>query len=712
MASPPIPEALPRERFGDLPLGGLPVLLGLFVLATVILLAISWKQSAQGRGSRQRWFLTSLVCAALAGFPLLCGILISRLVPSTVSGAPVGTGVSIVTIGSLASAVAVFWFVRALKPFAWVTGRPLPEVTEERILARVDAIARRVGVPCPVVRQIPGGGEMFGPGAWMSGLAAPVLVLTDAILLRFTPEEQDAIIAHELGHIVNRSIWWYALTVPLAGTALLLCAPRLLSTHDSPVPHPVALSVALLGLAIFTGLRRVISRALEYDSDRRAGRATRFPDMAAALLKLHVLHPIRSDGLLSWLFYSVATHPSRDERIAALARQAPADDPVAVPVDRILARRRTWAVRTALVLWLAALITAYRLFGGDHPGETTLGNWLLIFVCLTPWMIQVAAVRQQAVIHRRRSHTPSRKRRGLWIAAGTAVGAIAAFALLAATESWARPYGDIWMYGLAGTMLTLVGSLLAMLWFLIRGADPQPSAGLANEAAVLLYENRPAELLELLASKSERVQDVPAIQLTAATAEGMLGYVEIAIARLERLIDSGRAPPMALANLMVLRLEEGNGDKALAAARVFAKRLPRDPLGPILVAVACCELGEWDEAEREAARSERLREGQADPLLIRARVAAGRGDFAQAEQLLERAEAIAPGDTGIKFSRFRLAIDRGDAAAARALLPPLQNALDATPWLLLQRRTARLVERLETLEAADQTSDGEASDPR
>jgi len=699
MASQPITDTLVTgETTGDVFLGGLLLVVVLFPLVTIVFLVASYKQSVQGRGSGRRWFLTSAGCAALAGSPLLCGIVLGRLVPPSVSGVPAATGVLLVTIGSLVSFVAVIWFVRALKPFAWITGRPLPEVTDGPLLAQIGTLAERTGVPCPVVRQIPGGGEMFGPGAWMSGLAAPVLVLTDAVLLRFTPEERDAIIAHELAHIANRSLWWHAAVLPLAGTAMMVCAPRIIDTHDSPLPPQIAASVALMGLAIFAGLRRTISRVLEYDSDRRAGLAAGFPNMAAALLKLHVLHPIRSDGWFSWLFYAVATHPSRDERIAALAWRAPAADPVRVPVAMTLARRRRWAVRIALALWLAALATAYALFGGDNRGRATLANTLLLFVCPAPSMLHWAAARQQVAIQQRRSRVPSRRRRGLWIAVGIFVGAIAVFAILAATEDSSESHRELWAISLMATMLIVVGSLLAMLWLIVRGADPHTSAELANQAMVLLYENRPVELLELLASKPKRVQDVPAIQLLAATAEGMLGHVEVGISRLERLIDSGRAPPAALANLMVLQLEEGNGEKSLAAAREFTKRLPRDPLGPILVAVACCELMEWDEAEREAARSERLREGQADPLVIRARVTAGRGDFAQADKLLDQAEAIAPGDTGIKFTRFRLAVDRGDAAAAGAFLTPLQVALEATPWLLLQRRTARLVERLRDLE--------------
>jgi len=88
---------------------------------------------------------------------------------------------------------------------------------------------------------------------------------------------------------------------------------------------PASIAVPF-GMALFVGLKRLVSRPYELDCDRRAARAIGFRETAAALAKIHAVHPIRNSGLLSLLVYATATHPSREIRLAALRDAAPVTD--------------------------------------------------------------------------------------------------------------------------------------------------------------------------------------------------------------------------------------------------------------------------------------------------------------------------------------------------------------------------------------------------
>ena len=97
--------------------------------------------------------------------------------------------------------------------------------------------------------------------------------------------------------------------------------------------------------ALVTGTWLILSRRLELDCDRRAACVIGHRQAASALWKIHADHPFR--GLIEFLIGAVNSHPSRDQRLAAIYRDAPDGDRPEVEWDwRLLARRR-------LAAWLA-----------------------------------------------------------------------------------------------------------------------------------------------------------------------------------------------------------------------------------------------------------------------------------------------------------------------------------------------------------------------
>src|SRR5690606_19645413 len=123
----------------------------------------------------------------------------------------------------------------------------------------IERLAEKMGVKPPpglIVRSISGELETQ---AYACGFVSPCLVVADGVLHRFDPLERDAIIAHELGHQANGSLWWQLVLIPFSAVAGLF-----LSLVFS---LPVVLSFTF---AFWVGAYRVVSRMLEYDCDRRA----------------------------------------------------------------------------------------------------------------------------------------------------------------------------------------------------------------------------------------------------------------------------------------------------------------------------------------------------------------------------------------------------------------------------------------------------------
>ena len=85
--------------------------------------------------------------------------------------------------------------------------------------------------------------------AYVGTLQAPQIVVTDGCLNRLPSDECDAIVAHELAHIANGSLFIFVSVLPVAGALTTAIAFSL--------PLSVA---AIFGYALVTGFYRFVSR--------------------------------------------------------------------------------------------------------------------------------------------------------------------------------------------------------------------------------------------------------------------------------------------------------------------------------------------------------------------------------------------------------------------------------------------------------------------
>jgi STE24 endopeptidase len=198
---------------------------------------------------------------------------------------------------------------------------------------RVRALMQRCGFQAKGFYVMDGSKRSAHANAYFTGFGASKrVVFYDTLLARLTPDEVDAVLAHELGHfkhkhILKRIVSIFAIS--LAGFALLGWAnaqvwfytglgvmPNLDGANDA-----LALLLFMLALPSFTGflgpLFSQISRKHEFEADAYAMAQTRGSDLASALLKLYEdnASTLTPDPLYVKFYYS---HPPASERLGRM----------------------------------------------------------------------------------------------------------------------------------------------------------------------------------------------------------------------------------------------------------------------------------------------------------------------------------------------------------------------------------------------------------
>ena len=204
---------------------------------------------------------------------------------------------------------------------------------DEALKQRVTALMQRCGFAAKGLFVMDGSRRSAHANAYFTGLGSSKrVVFFDTLLSRLSPEEVEAVLAHELGHfshrhVVKRMVGIFAAS--LAGLALLGwlsqqmaffnglgVAPSLNAPNDA-----LALLLFMLALPPFmffvSPLAARWSRRHEFEADAYAcaqadGRALR-----TALLKLHEDNAttLTPDPVYVRFYYS---HPAASERLAAL----------------------------------------------------------------------------------------------------------------------------------------------------------------------------------------------------------------------------------------------------------------------------------------------------------------------------------------------------------------------------------------------------------
>lgn len=222
--------------------------------------------------------------------------------------------------------------------------RELPRAEAPAVHTMVEELARRLGIPKPRVYLVPDP----TPNAFATGRSPShaAVAVTAGILEALSPRELRAVLAHELGHVVNRDTLVCTIAAALAG-AITYMASSLRwmvflggSSRDRDEGGGGALGALLAALiAPFaaTLVQLAISRSREFGADATGAALSNDPEaLASALLRLEagarqvpsrlaepataslfIVNPLRG-GLAGWF----STHPPTEERVARLRAMA------------------------------------------------------------------------------------------------------------------------------------------------------------------------------------------------------------------------------------------------------------------------------------------------------------------------------------------------------------------------------------------------------
>ena len=207
-------------------------------------------------------------------------------------------------------------------------------LADEALKARVTALMQRCGFAAKGLFVMDGSKRSGHANAYFTGFgAAKRVVFYDTLLAKLSPDEVDAVLAHELGHfkhkhILKRMVSLFGLS--LLGFALLGWLANQIWFYSGLGVDPnlgapndaLALLLFMLALPVFSffiaPLMAQRSRRDEFEADAYAVAHTSGPALASALLKLYEdnASTLTPDPVYVKFYYS---HPPASERLARMA---------------------------------------------------------------------------------------------------------------------------------------------------------------------------------------------------------------------------------------------------------------------------------------------------------------------------------------------------------------------------------------------------------
>ena len=231
--------------------------------------------------------------------------------------------------------VWLFWLgFNLLALFIWPTfiaplfNKFVP-LADMALKARVEGLLERCGFRAKGLFVMDGSRRSAHGNAYFTGFgAAKRIVFFDTLLEKLSPEEVEAVLAHELGHFHHRHVWKRLAVIAALSLALLWLLGWLMGQSwffaglgMQTGGTAVALALFALALPAFAfplgPLMSHWSRVHEFEADAYAARQTRAADLASALVKLYRDNAatLTPDPLYSRFFDS---HPPAAQRISRL----------------------------------------------------------------------------------------------------------------------------------------------------------------------------------------------------------------------------------------------------------------------------------------------------------------------------------------------------------------------------------------------------------
>lgn len=253
-------------------------------------------------------------------------------------------GIGFIVAIALALLAVQYYFSDRLILFS-VGAREVSEADAPELHDSIGRLAQLSGIPKPKVALI----ETDVPNALATGRDPKhaVVAVTTGLLGQLEPRELEAVLAHELSHVIHRDTSVMAMASFFATVASLIVQAGLWGglggrrdSRDQGGAYVVIFLVSALVWAISFVLIRALSRYREYAADRGSAVITGEPaQLASALVKISgrmqripdrdlrevegasalLIFPAVGRGSLSEIF---STHPSLEHRLARLDAMA------------------------------------------------------------------------------------------------------------------------------------------------------------------------------------------------------------------------------------------------------------------------------------------------------------------------------------------------------------------------------------------------------
>jgi|ERR1700729_1684827 len=192
---------------------------------------------------------------------------------------------------------------------------------------RLRGLAGRFGVGNAEILRMDMSRQTRKANAFVTGIGRTHrIVLGDTLIGVFPENEIEFVVAHELGHYVNKDTWRMIALGEIMSTALFLIANAAASERerDELRGHPLLILRIYAAMLVATQALRPLlfafSRSREWAADRFALAATRDPAAGAAAFRRLREQNLADDDPPSWYELFFASHPSLRARIGALER--------------------------------------------------------------------------------------------------------------------------------------------------------------------------------------------------------------------------------------------------------------------------------------------------------------------------------------------------------------------------------------------------------
>jgi heat shock protein HtpX len=172
----------------------------------------------------------------------------------------------------------------------------IQESDNPNLFAVVRGVAQKAGIPMPKVGIV----SSPQPNAFATGRGPgrAVVVATSSILQTLTPSELEAVIGHEIGHVVHRDVLTSSVAATIAGVISYIGNIALYSVmfggfggggggnNRQGGGNPLALVAAVVLVPLgATFVQLGISRGLEYNADEFGARLTQDPGALVSALE-------------------------------------------------------------------------------------------------------------------------------------------------------------------------------------------------------------------------------------------------------------------------------------------------------------------------------------------------------------------------------------------------------------------------------------------